>query len=580
MGGAILTVVFPRKEVGGIWLKQLRSARLVGDCSVPRGDVGYQDEVDLDGLSRMASDANGHNQATVPSEDIEARKEEELLAQFPATLSADVFLKQQVLSTPAGSSGVAEKGKAPMPDLDIPAEFVAEDAQARKRFEEEQASERLDLDDLMMRMTETDWLNLMMQVGSNPALARELLGADVTEANFIERMTAIKERKKRALADLRYRALKGKPLKQSEVTNDDGNWLKSVVVVALTCWNGYSSDGSAVLDTAGGTLGILVLLLLFPLLQQKILLLHMRVFMLFFLDSDEDELGVSMFWCWCCGCGTNSQMIDECDPRGKVEPISNLPLLLLGSRSKHRGVRSDTSLWDRPVDDFLSSGLVGDYIQELLFMYWTLTKWGETVYMFVDKFYPIRAPLLERMLRHRLTVPPSYCRDVVVAGSVIQTIQDGLRESYECLASAPIVDMVINPPWNLPFLGAKGLTSPEQTATGKGISNPLMAVMLMLRDVAASFDSAVHRVHAVSFDAAVASIVSAACCAAADYVVYCCCLLCSCCSSILLPQEDLSRNLELTESTPIVPADSLNSIPADYVSAGHVLVPADSDRIC
>ncbi|GJS78918.1 hypothetical protein Tco_0728799 [Tanacetum coccineum] len=40
------------------------------------------------------------------------------------------------------------------------------------------------------------------------------------------------------------------------------------------------------------------------------------------------------------------------------------------------------------------------------------------------------------------------------------------------------VDMVINPPWNLPFLGAKGLTSPEQTATGKGISNPLMAVMV------------------------------------------------------------------------------------------------------
>ncbi|GKG09088.1 hypothetical protein Tco_0334920, partial [Tanacetum coccineum] len=41
------------------------------------------------------------------------------------------------------------------------------------------------------------------------------------------------------------------------------------------------------------------------------------------------------------------------------------------------------------------------------------------------------------MLRHRLTVPPSYCRDVMVAGSVIQTIQDGLRESYECLDSAP-----------------------------------------------------------------------------------------------------------------------------------------------
>ena len=38
--------------------------------------------------------------------------------------------------------------------------------------------------------------------------------------------------------------------------------------------------------------------------------------------------------------------------------------------------------------------------------------------------------------------------------------------------------MVFNPPWNLPFLGAQGLTSPEQTATGKGISNPFMAIMV------------------------------------------------------------------------------------------------------
>ncbi|GKC30986.1 hypothetical protein Tco_1038280, partial [Tanacetum coccineum] len=160
--------------------------------------------------------------------------------QFHAPLSADV-LPQTAVSDSAGPSVVADKGKAPMPELDIPAKFLAEDAQARKCLEEEQASERLvhrlraedlakedlpnvyaarakELDDLIMRMTEIDWLNLMMQVGSNPALARELLGADVTEANFVERMTAIKERKKRALADLRYRALKGKPLKQSEVT--------------------------------------------------------------------------------------------------------------------------------------------------------------------------------------------------------------------------------------------------------------------------------------------------------------------------------------------------------------------------
>ncbi|GJU49923.1 hypothetical protein Tco_1219478 [Tanacetum coccineum] len=67
----------------------------------------------------------------------------------------------------------------------------------------------------------------MMQVGSNPALARELLGADVTEENFVERMTAIKDKKKRALADLRYRALKGKPMQQSEVNQMMRNLVKN-----------------------------------------------------------------------------------------------------------------------------------------------------------------------------------------------------------------------------------------------------------------------------------------------------------------------------------------------------------------
>ncbi|GKD31142.1 hypothetical protein Tco_1241920, partial [Tanacetum coccineum] len=200
MGGAILTLVSRVKKLERT-VKQLRTARLVGDAPATEGDVDIQDEVDLEGLSRMASVG-------------------------------------------------ADKGKAPMPDLEIPAEFLAEDAQARQRLEEEQASARLvqqlqaedlaqadvplvseqrakELDELLLRMTDTDWLTLMMQVGTNPALARELLGADVNEDNFIERMTAIKERKKRALADLRYRALKGKPLKHSEVTQMMRNLVKN-----------------------------------------------------------------------------------------------------------------------------------------------------------------------------------------------------------------------------------------------------------------------------------------------------------------------------------------------------------------
>ncbi|GJR70582.1 hypothetical protein Tco_0016647 [Tanacetum coccineum] len=38
------------------------------------------------------------------------------------------------------------------------------------------------------------------------------------------------------------------------------------------------------------------------------------------------------------------------------------------------------------------------------------------------------------------------------------------------------VDMVINPPWKLPFLGAKGLTSPEQMATEKDLKQTKLSM--------------------------------------------------------------------------------------------------------
>ncbi|GJU49922.1 hypothetical protein Tco_1219477 [Tanacetum coccineum] len=125
---------------------------------------------------------------------------------------------------------------------------------------------------------------------------------------------------------------------------------------------------------------------------------------------------------------------------------------------------------------------------------------GKTVYMFIDRVYPIRATLLERMLRHKLTVPPSYCRDVVVAGSVIQMVQAGLRESYECLASAPLLEVA-----------ALEMLLPQ-------------FVLLFIE------------FRLVSFDAAVASTVFCCllcCCWFTLYLVCAAgCILCSCCFTI------------------------------------------------
>nr|GEW24561.1 hypothetical protein [Tanacetum cinerariifolium] len=231
-----------------------------------------EDDIYLDEITALATAALGPEQPTVPTENVEPMEEQEEMevsltrkrstyrrartqfhttafARFRSTTSTGVPsptvvpepAASYVAPDTAGPSIPADKGKAPMPDLDIPAEFLVEDAQVRKRLEEEQASERLvqqlrvedlaqerhpniseqrqkELDELIMRMTEANWLNLMIQVGSDPTLARELLGADVNEENFIPRMNAMKEQKKRALADLRYRDLQNKPLKKSEVT--------------------------------------------------------------------------------------------------------------------------------------------------------------------------------------------------------------------------------------------------------------------------------------------------------------------------------------------------------------------------
>ncbi|GJZ63591.1 hypothetical protein Tco_0620012 [Tanacetum coccineum] len=47
-----------------------------------------------------------------------------------------------------------------------------------------------------------------------------------------------------------------------------------------------------------------------------------------------------------------------------------------------------------------------------------------------------------------------------------------------------------------------------------------------------------------------------------------------------LKVDRIVKGKEVEDGDLIVPADSSSNVPADYVSAGHVLVPADRDRIC
>ncbi|GKE68300.1 hypothetical protein Tco_1526372 [Tanacetum coccineum] len=231
----------------------------------------------------------------------------------------------------------------------------------------------------------------------------------------------------------------------------------------------------------------------------------------FFLDSDEDEqIGMSRVAAdpdsddevlaeilfrgqYISGAGVvvMDKLSDDeiVDPRVKVETIPDSAASPPRSRRKHRGVRSDDSLWDKPVEDFFSSESsvatlarfekdAKDFFMSTNFEKWEPNLANVASILVLTEVYPIRATLLERMLRHRLTVPPSYCRNVVVAGNVIQTVQAGLRESYECLASAPIActarQMVFSSPW---LTAKKESGSPLQTALVCN-SNPLMVARL------------------------------------------------------------------------------------------------------
>ncbi|GJX93041.1 hypothetical protein Tco_0347627 [Tanacetum coccineum] len=122
MGGAILTLVSRVKKLERT-VKQLKTARFVGDAPATEGDVNIQDDVDLEGLSRMASEALGHDQPAVPSKDVEEREEEEV----PLRRKRSAYRRARTaFSTPAfepfqahlsaGPSVTADKGKAPMPD--------------------------------------------------------------------------------------------------------------------------------------------------------------------------------------------------------------------------------------------------------------------------------------------------------------------------------------------------------------------------------------------------------------------------------------------------------------------------------
>ncbi|GJV91862.1 hypothetical protein Tco_1539675 [Tanacetum coccineum] len=544
-------------------------------------------DVDLEGLTQWRLKLWVHDQPAVPSEHMEEREEEEVplrrkrsvyqrartefhtsaFAQFHAPLSTDV-LPQADISESAGPSVGADKGKAPMPDLEIP-------------------------------------VLVFLQRDDRPGTPRRRTGKNGL-VDFDDART-----KKRALADLRYRALKGKPLKQSEVTQMMRNLVKNQWCAAhngtITMKAVKAMSKQQLIEEYENICRRLekdrLLSAQYNLFRPKPAITEppskrQRVERASSQPSnvpaattqpadDHDSAGGSSFH----PAGSAPPLSGSAAPTsaGGVfgVPDSTVPTsAAMDSAGSHResGVSpfadsadssspSPVSTDHIPIDVLFESTLgalneffldsdedeqIGlsriaadpdsdnEVLAEILFRGQRNRRQKSFFYLreLLPHVYREDLLLLRRWMNRYFRLNPDVdvgldlWRDVNLLcqslhsddvedfwrtqedGCVIQTIQAGLRDSYECLASVPIActarQMVFSSPW----LTAKKDRSPLQTLW---IDYPRAKQStdwkLLIQDFAASFDSAVHRVHAGSFDAAVASPVSAACVDAAAYFV-------------------------------------------------------------
>ncbi|GKF49767.1 hypothetical protein Tco_0143018 [Tanacetum coccineum] len=96
-------------------------------------------------------------------------------------------------ATTGPSTDPSNKGKSPL---------LEEDPPIRKRTFRQQEEDRLD----------SDWTDIMGQVHANQGLTADLLGPDINEDNFAERMVALIAKRRRDFAAQRFQNKRNKPM--------------------------------------------------------------------------------------------------------------------------------------------------------------------------------------------------------------------------------------------------------------------------------------------------------------------------------------------------------------------------------
>ncbi|GJT10446.1 hypothetical protein Tco_0857488 [Tanacetum coccineum] len=135
-------------------------------------------------------------------------------------------------ATTGSSADTSNKGKSPLMEEDPPVrertfrqreeDRLGEEA-ARRLYEEEQAELEREREEMQRKRqhdvlhsakyyTDSDWTDIMSQVHANQGLTADLLGHDVNEDNFAERMVALIAKRRREFAVQRFKDKLNKPM--------------------------------------------------------------------------------------------------------------------------------------------------------------------------------------------------------------------------------------------------------------------------------------------------------------------------------------------------------------------------------
>ncbi|GJV60434.1 putative ribonuclease H-like domain-containing protein [Tanacetum coccineum] len=188
-------------------------------------------EQDVDSLIKLAKAAAiAADTSFVPADATQA-------TEFPpsSSIHTDAFVHRNVIPTGTASDFFADpshKGKSPMVKEDPPIKErsfrqMEEDRlgaeAARKLYEEEQAELAIEQEEMKKKRkedviysakyyTDADWSDIMGQVHANQGLTADLLGPDVNDDNFAERMVALIAERRRKFEAQRLQEKRNKPM--------------------------------------------------------------------------------------------------------------------------------------------------------------------------------------------------------------------------------------------------------------------------------------------------------------------------------------------------------------------------------